>query len=67
MTTSAKLLPCPFCGEEAFLFQWETRKDARLWRVGCNNNECKLGPHEDYDDQDQAIAAWNTRTPKDKP
>lgn len=70
MTTPAKLLPCPFCGWEAYLFQWASwasRTDARRWRVSCSNTGCMICPYEDYEEQDRAVAAWNTRAPKDQP
>jgi hypothetical protein len=67
MTEPMPLKPCPFCGDTAFLALWQPRTSqftrAKLWRIGCHNDECPIGPHEDYEDRDKAIAAWNTRTP----
>lgn len=54
-----KLLPCPFCGGDAYA----TECFAGLLAVGCRSKSC-LGYQgsKSCDMADKAIAAWNTRT-----
>lgn len=61
-----KLLPCPFCGEDAALWYYPAserlnRKDS--YYVGCTNDNCgcemeHLGGWKTYED---AVNAWNRR------
>ena len=53
-----ELRSCPFCGEEAFCGH-----DAQGWAVLCPSMQCDVSPTTTYhDSEEQAIAAWNTRT-----
>jgi len=60
-----ELKPCPFCGCVGTL---EQDKDVLtwppVWKVLCLNADCETGPDTGWHDTaDQAIAAWNRRTP----
>lgn len=57
-----ELLPCPFCGEMSIL----NVKDG-LYQIKCDNCGCWIGPQTSYyTEQETAIEAWNTRTPKER-
>jgi len=56
-TQTKKLLPCPFCGGEANVFQFDT-DDAYVACSQCNGTN-----GVNYPSEEAAIAAWNTRTP----
>jgi hypothetical protein len=53
------LLPCPFCGGAA----WLSRR--RGWpSIACVNIKCAVSPETpNYECDESAIEAWNTRTP----
>jgi transcription elongation factor Elf1 len=53
------LLPCPFCGAEARTCLLPVKR--QLTRVLCMNDQCAIGPHEDFESEAEAIAAWNRR------
>lgn len=58
-----KLLKCPFCGGEATLKR-DQKDDFVEWSVGCYNRGCVCSAHTYcYDNKDDAIRDWNTRTP----
>ena len=52
-----KLKPCPFCGGKAV---------ASTYYIECES--CDVAPNIDWwhFDRDEAIKAWNTRTPQSK-
>ena len=62
-----KLLPCPFCGEDAAIWYYPAserlnRKDS--YYVGCTNDNCGCemehqGGWKTYED---AVNAWNRRS-----
>lgn len=54
------LLPCPFCGASAHIFDYRDVRDAPGWGVNCD--QCDAGSGE-RDTQAEAIATWNTRPP----
>jgi hypothetical protein len=56
-----ELLPCPFCGGEAYLQDWGEVEPR--WNVGCNNNECKISSVNDVvcETEEEAFKIWNTR------
>ena len=58
MTDIPELKPCPFCGGTDI---WPTPHKNPFGLVcgGCGSE----GPPESYVDPDEAITAWNTRTP----
>lgn len=68
--TMPDLLPCPFCGIAAknpFIecFDEETGIGGEfVYSPGCLNKNCILGSgyHCAFDEEHEAIAAWNTRT-----
>ena len=54
---------CPFCGGEATLKR-DQKDDFVEWSVGCYNRGCVCSAHTYcYDNKDDAIRDWNTRTP----
>lgn len=68
----AELLPCPFCGGKGRKFRMlhneVTHKISFIAEVGCDLCNAKmlgLGATPD-EANDNAIKAWNTRTPKKK-
>jgi hypothetical protein len=58
------LLPCPFCGGDAY-----TSEGCERWFVGCSDCYCNVGeaynrsgmPEHIYGTETEAITAWNTR------
>ena len=56
------LKPCPFCGEEAYLFDSSSilEPDCLPIQVRCNNVDCPI-EFSWYETQTEAIKAWNTR------
>jgi len=65
------LLPCPFCGGEAFLLKGHVIVipgiSYMLWGVGCNNGTelCYCLPDKNllmWGTQEEAISAWNKRS-----
>lgn len=58
------LLPCPFCGGEAVLFDLEHDTAGTYWKVCCNANadDCPADACSvDKPTREEAVAAWNTR------
>ena len=66
----AELLPCPFCGGRAYIGQ--TKKSLYLqYTVSCGNSRCIAHGLSNpfvthYLTENDAIKAWNTRTPKER-
>lgn len=61
---SATLLPCPFCGGEAFLRD----NGGGLFYASCINVGCDVRPYTDsFGAKGRVVAAWNRRTPTDTP
>ena len=58
--SNATLLPCPFCGGEARLIG----VDVGWMQPACMNPECGCDWTDFYAIKDEAIEAWNTRTPE---
>ena len=56
------LLPCPFCGGEAYVLERPHVIDMR-YSVGCNDDECRgfIGLSWLYKTEAEAIEEWNTR------
>lgn len=54
-----ELKPCPFCGSHAdgVIITYETGE--QTYYVTCS--ECSNAQTDDYDDQQDAVRAWNTR------
>lgn len=62
MTATDELLPCPFCGEHAEVYDF---KDGR-YLVECSNTNCDVYPYTSiHYDKEDAIAAWNRRAEHD--
>jgi hypothetical protein len=51
---------CPYCGEAAELFEEDNKAGIK---VRCSNSECPFKPESrsDYETEERAIKAWNTR------
>lgn len=58
MSDAAKLLPCPFCGAGAHIYENEVDYVAK-WSAGCNDCNADFDACEDT--PAEAAAAWNTR------
>lgn len=63
----SELLPCPFCGGEAQVSNYETeslwsRDQATYTKVSCD--ECDIAFQTEPGHETQAIAAWNRRRPR---
>lgn len=54
-----KLLPCPFCGGEAIVYEDEQYNQ---YMIGCKNC-CAVEPMTEWTSKENAIAQWNTRKP----
>lgn len=61
MARDIKLLPCPFCGEEADLVEQKHREYPSTYYVRCKMCHCKS--HERVG-AGIVIEVWNTRKPK---
>lgn len=61
MITHEKLLPCPFCGGEAEIWRASADPKRPAW-VGCMGR-CAVLVSREYETTEEAIAAWNRRTP----
>ena len=61
------LLPCPFCGDEAYLgYNIDEVEDKVMWRIGCFTEGCPLNveiQRYKYSTGEFATIAWNTREP----
>jgi Lar family restriction alleviation protein len=56
-----KLLPCPFCGSQAFIEEHDpVYQDPFPYRIICMNTDC-LGAHVWEETEEDAIKGWNTR------
>lgn len=53
-----ELLPCPFCGGAAELFNWAT-PHSPLWKVGCRSCDAWIDP--DQRSIEACHDAWNIR------
>ena len=63
MRRMSELKCCPFCGGKATLKR-DQKDDFVEWSVGCYNRGCVCSAHTYcYDNKDDAIRDWNTRTP----
>lgn len=58
--SNKKLLPCPFCGGEAFIYY--SGSQFQFGEVVCK--ECES--HSDRKRVDEAVEVWNTRVPMQK-
>lgn len=56
-----KLLPCPFCGASAHIYENEVDYVTK-WSAGCD--ECNADFDACEDTKAEAAAAWNTRAPR---
>lgn len=57
-----RLLPCPFCGEDAEI-GWYKDGDKDKFYVGCSNDKCgcEITGAEPFYDLEKAISVWNKR------
>lgn len=57
------LKPCPICGKMPYIFTGVLiKKDAVIYRVYCNNTNCKMQPSTMFQPKKQmAIDEWNER------
>jgi len=58
MSDMPELLPCPFCGGEAHI--WEDPSHSKAWFIGCDDDDC-LGTINWAESKEVIIAAWNRR------
>ncbi len=61
--SETKLLPCPFCGGEAYQHGGGGHHCVRCSKCGITNESLKIGEHyyTAYFSSDEAATAWNTR------
>lgn len=65
-----KLKPCPFCGESPVInphgfYNKKTKEFTdKTYGIVCDN--CHTSSWQFYNTKDEAIKAWNTRTPKER-
>ncbi len=60
----SELLPCPFCGCEPELIEYESDDCITLYVVACTNEDCNMTVDTgSYGNQREATAEWNTRAP----
>ena len=58
------LLPCPFCGMLPRAYGAQIMVDGECPEsIDCDNGDCPITPSTGYLPLEDAIAAWNTRTP----
>lgn len=62
----SKCKPCPFCGEEAVIYE-RTKLDGSSpffrYSVGCGNRYCEIRPQTGFwKHQSEAMYSWNRRT-----
>ena len=66
MSEPTQLKPCPFCGSEATMDQFESASWGGLLTViGCSSSECHMSPATDEVPVEMAMAAWNSRPTED--
>ena len=59
---SVELLPCPFCGGRAKLYERKNERPSERWYVECMGfSKCGVFPHTYPSTKLEAIEAWNTR------
>ena len=59
--TEGGLLPCPFCGGEAFLHK---AAGGAIWTLARHADNCPMAPEPIYYlTEAEAVAAWNSRAP----
>ena len=59
-----KLLPCPFCGGEAFV-----RKNKDLlgtYSAYCGDEDCSISPMVSAYSREMVVGLWNTRKPMER-
>jgi Lar family restriction alleviation protein len=70
MKMQNKLLPCPFCGGEAFVdthkFWDEKAKDFTVVTYGCACHQCGAKSWQHSRTEEEAIKHWNTRKPMER-
>jgi hypothetical protein len=59
--TTPELLPCPFCGGEAYTKDYGAYHEG-VWIIGCPSDQCPAEAAV-VDTLDAATRAWNTRAP----
>jgi Lar family restriction alleviation protein len=69
-TKKTSLAPCPFCGNKPEVSEHGPLIDGEpgiaIW---CVSGDCRMDDvgGMNFDSEEQAIKAWNTRTPEDAP
>ena len=58
-----ELLPCPFCGGEARMFEKADGLGSSFYEAQCWDNDCGANVTCRSTCMDEGIKAWNTRTP----
>ena len=64
MDNQVALLPCPFCGGEAKLYNLPD-EHPYIYRVGCINCKTAYGYSYSHSEKYTAIKTWNERIPLD--
>lgn len=68
MYIMAELLPCPFCGGKPTTSRGVVEADEKFVFVSCEKCQSKTRRFYEWNSEDEqdAINAWNTRTPKER-
>lgn len=59
MTANQDMLPCPFCGSEAYYRHIDAGADRKYYRVHCVKCDARIG--HPYIGKEDALSTWNTR------
>lgn len=61
--TNDALKPCPFCGGDADIDEFEGKLLETVFAASCNNDDCPIGhkDHGSWPTKTDALNSWNTR------
>jgi len=59
-----EILPCPFCGSDAFIFTHGTTSHFYQYDIKCSDYKCYLafGAGWTFGEPEEAIELWNKRS-----
>ena len=61
--TNDAIKPCPFCGGDADIDEFEGKLLETVFAASCNNDDCPIGhkDHGSWPTKTDALNSWNTR------